>query len=226
MCKTTRLIFSPSMKAPVVEAYKMLRTNIQFSNFDDKLKVILVTSSMQEEGKSTISSNLAISMAQTGKKVLLVDCDFRRPSIHNAFHILNVKGLTNVLVEKLDFHAISNSVGIPNLEVLTSGPKPPNPSELLGSTRMETFINNVSKEFDFVILDAPPVLPVTDAMVMTKLVDGVIFVLKYGHVPREMAIKAKESLEMVGAKILGAVINSIPGKNMGYYRNYVYEENH
>ena len=224
MSKPSRLLFSPSMKAPVIEAYKILRTNIQFSNVDDNLKVILVTSSSQQEGKSTVSCNLAISMAQANNKVLLVDCDLRRPSIHRNFHLLNVKGLTNVLAEKIDYREISNVVGVPRLEVLTSGPKPPNPSELLGSARMEAFIQSASNQYDFIILDAPPVLPVTDAMVLSKLADGVIFVIKYGHVPRDKAKSAVESLERIGTKFLGAVINDIPEKGIGYYGNEYYEE--
>ena len=121
--RTTRLIGSPSIKAPVTEAYKTLRTNIQYSNLDNNLKVILVTSSTQSEGKTSTSSNLAISMAQSDKKVLLIDCDLRRSNVHKLFHILNVKGLTNVLAENMDYHEILNSVGIPNLDILTSGPK-------------------------------------------------------------------------------------------------------
>ena len=115
-------------------------------------------------------------------------------------------------------------VGVPRLEVLTSGPKPPNPSELLGSARMEAFIQSVSNQYDFIILDAPPVLPVTDAMVLSKLADGVIFVIKYGHVPRDKAKSAVESLERIGTKFLGAVINDIPEKGIGYYGNEYYEE--
>ena len=217
--RTTRLIGSPSIKAPVTEAYKTLRTNIQYSNLDNNLKVILVTSSTQSEGKTSTSSNLAISMAQSDKKVLLIDCDFRRSNVHKVFHILNVKGLTNVLAENLDYHEILNSVGLPNLDILTSGPKPPNPSEILGSARMEAFIKKVSEEYDVIILDAPPILPVADSMVLSRLADGIILVTEYGKTTYETAMRAKESVEKVGAKILGTVINSIPidAKGGGYY---------
>ena len=118
----------------------------------------MVTSSTQSEGKTSTSSNLAISMAQSDKKVLLIDCDLRRSNVHKVFHILNVKGLTNVLAENLDYHEILNSVGLPNLDILTSGPKPPNPSEILGSTRMEAFIKKVSEEYDVIISRCPPIL--------------------------------------------------------------------
>jgi succinoglycan biosynthesis transport protein ExoP len=222
--RITRLISSPSMKAPVAEAYKTLRTNIQYSNLDNNLKVILVTSSVQSEGKTSTSTNLAISMAQSDLRVLLIDCDLRRSHIHRVFHILNVKGLTNVLAENLDYHQILNSVGIPNLDILTSGPKPPNPSEILGSARMEAFMKKVSAEFDVIILDAPPILPVADAMVLSKLADGVILVMEYGATTHETAMRAKESMEKVGAKILGAVINDIPVDAGGADYYYYYSD--
>ena len=190
--RTTRLIGSPSIKAPVTEAYKTLRTNIQYSNLDNNLKVILVTSSTQSEGKTSTSSNLAISMAQSDKKVLLIDCDLRRSNVHKLFHILNVKGLTNVLAENMDYHEILNSVGIPNLDILTSGPKPPNPSEILGSTRMEAFMERVSKEYDVIILDAPPILPVADAMVLSKLAMSIRILLYSegeGEIPSLLSVQ-------------------------------------
>ncbi|HHU17210.1 MAG TPA: CpsD/CapB family tyrosine-protein kinase [Clostridiales bacterium] len=223
------MIGSPSIKAPVTEAYKTLRTNIQYSNLDNNLKVILVTSSTQSEGKTSTSSNLAISMAQSDKKVLLIDCDLRRSNVHKLFHILNVKGLTNVLAENMDYHEILNSVGIPNLDILTSGPKPPNPSEILGSTRMEAFMERVSKEYDVIILDAPPILPVADAMVLSKLADGIILVTEYGKTTYETAVRSKENVENIGAKILGIVINNIPidinGGGYYYYSDEEYEIN-
>ena len=146
----------------------------------------------------------------------------RKPSVHRAFGIPNEKGLTNLLAEDLDYHEIVNFIGVPGLEVLTSGPKPPNPSELLGMARMEAFIKKASTEYDLVVLDAPPVLPVTDAAVLTRLADGVIFVLSYGETVNEMAARAKESLEKVHARILGAVINNTPEKGLGGYGYYYY----
>jgi capsular exopolysaccharide synthesis family protein len=223
MIKTTKLLFNPSMKAPIAEAYKTLRTNIQFSSLDQELKVILITSVAVADGKSTTSSNLAITMAQSEKRVILIDCDLRKPSIHRAFGVLNAKGLTNVLVEGIDYRTICNTVGVPNLEVLTSGPKPPNPSELLGTAKMESFINKVSQDYDMIILDAPPTLPVTDAAVLSRLADGVIMVISYGTTPHEMAVRAKDSLEKVGARIIGSVINRVPTKGFGaYYSYYTY----
>ncbi|WZL79831.1 CpsD/CapB family tyrosine-protein kinase [Eubacteriales bacterium mix99] len=189
------------------------------------MKVLLVTSAAAAEGKSTTASNLAITMAQTGKKVLLVDCDLRKPSVNKAFNLPNGEGLTNVLADALDYHEVCKYISGSDLEILTCGPKPPDPSELLGSKRMEEFIQKASAECDMVILDAPPVLPVTDSVVLSQLVDGIVIVLSYGKTTNEMALQAKESLKKVGANILGAVINNIPEREHshnghGYYYGY------
>jgi capsular exopolysaccharide synthesis family protein len=183
---------------------------------------LLVTSASEAEGKSTLASNLAIAMAQAGKRVLLIDCDLRKPMVHRAFHLPNTKGLTNVLAEDLDYLEICNSVEIENLSVLTSGPKPPNPSELMGTVRMETFVNMAAQEFDQVIMDAPPVLPVTDAAVLSRLAHGVILVIVYGRTSREAAAQAIENLRNVNARIIGTVINSFPTNGRGGYYNFYY----
>ncbi len=164
-------------------------------------------------------------MAQTGKKVLLVDCDLRNPSVHKAFNLPNGEGLTNVLAESLDYHEASKHLSEPDLEILTSGPKPPDPSELLGSRRMKEFVKKASAECDMLLLDAPPVLPVTDSVVLSQLVDGIVIVLSYGKTTKEMAVQTKESLKKAGANILGAVINNIPENDhshngYGYYYGY------
>jgi len=155
----------------------------------------------------------------------LVDCDLRNPSVHKAFNLPNGEGLTNVLADELDFHEVSKHLSGPDLEVLTSGPKPPDPSELLGSNRMKKFVEKASAECDMLILDAPPVLPVTDSVVLSRLADGIVIVLSYGKTTNEMALQAKESLKKVGANILGAVINNIPEREHshnghGYYYGY------
>ena len=225
MLKSSKLLNSSQFKAPIAEAYKTLRTNIQFSSLDNPIRAILVTSTAPAEGKSTTAANLAISMAQSDKRVLLVDCDFRKPSLHRAFNIINVKGLTNVLVEDLPYTEIANDVGIRNLQLLTSGPKPPNPSELLGSAKMKLFLDTLREDYDMIILDTPPILPVTDAAVLSRVVDGCILVLSYGLTNYEMAYRAKESLQKVGAKILGTVINNIPPRSQGYSYYYYYYDN-
>lgn len=225
MGREQRLITNGDAKSPVVEAYKTLRTNIQFSSVDKEMKVVLVTSPSPSEGKSTTISNLAITMAQADQKVLLIDCDLRKPVIHKVFNIDNVKGITNILVEGIDYKSVLHNVGIENLSILTTGPKPPNPSELLGSARMQEFIASVRKDFDMILIDTAPAVPVTDPAVLSRLVDGVIIVVDYGTSTYEMALKAKENLERVNANILGMVINRVPvTKSYGYYYYYYYYE--
>lgn len=210
------------MKEPIIEAYKTIRTNIQFSSLDKSVQLLIVTSANPQEGKSTTICNLAITLAQSEKKVLLIDCDLRKPTIHRAFNILNAKGLTNILAENLDYSLILNEVGIPCLDVITSGPKPPNPSELLGSSKMKLFLNKLKQKYDFVLIDTPPVLPVTDATVLSQIVDGVILVTRYGRTTYDSIIKAKENLERVNANLLGTVINDMPlsGRHGSYYYYY------
>jgi len=230
MISGNMLITNPKLKSTVAESYKILRTNIQFSSLDKQLKVLLITSPGATEGKSTTASNLAIAMAQTDKKVLLIDCDLRKPSIHRVFGLVNERGLSNVLVEGLDYHRISHMVNVPNLEVLTSGPNPPNPPELLGSARMRDFISKVKEDFDTVILDAPPVLPVTDSVILSTLADGVVFILSHGKTQFNMAVQAKQTMEKVesSARIIGTVINNIPSSHSYGYDYYYYysDEDH
>ena len=153
-----RLITNGHSRSPVAEAYKTLRTNLQYAAFDSSLKSIIVTSCEPGEGKSLTSANLAITIAQNGKKVLLVDCDLRKPMQKRVFNIMAIKGLTNILAENIDYKEVANDVKVDNLRVITSGPKPPNPAELLGSSKMEEFIHRATSENDIVILDTPPVL--------------------------------------------------------------------
>lgn len=222
MLKSTNLIMNSKMSEPIIEAYKTIRTNIQFSSLDKSVQMLLMTSANPSEGKTTTICNLAITLAQSEKKVLLIDCDLRKPAIHRTFNILNAKGLTNILAENLDYSYIANEVGIPCLDVITSGPKPPNPSELLGSSRMKSFLEQMRNKYDFVMLDTPPVLPVTDATILSQLVDGVILVVRYGKTTYESILRAKESLEKVNANLLGTVINDMPitGEHASYYYYY------
>lgn len=214
-------------KSPVAEAYRILRTNIEFSSTDRKIKVILVTSSGPAEGKSTTAANTAIAMADANRRVLLIDCDLRKPAIHRMFGLVNIKGLTNILVEGIEYSDITNVTEVENLEIITSGPKPPNPAELLGSRRMKEFLDRVREDYDVVIIDAPPVLPVTDAAVLSQYVDGVILVAGYGVTTFEAAAQAKASLQKVNARILGVVLNGVPvdrGGGYYYYYYYYYDE--
>lgn len=202
------LITIANPKSPVSEAYRTLRTNIQFSSLDKPLRTLLVTSSSPSEGKSTTVGNLGVTFAQAGYQVILVDCDLRRPSLHEIFSLENDVGLTSLAIGELPPTMPARDTSIPNLRVLPSGPLPPNPSELLGSQRMEKIIEILRSEADFVLFDCAPVLAVTDAAVLARKVDGVVMVVSAGKTKREHAAKAKVLLEKVSANILGVALNN------------------
>lgn len=226
MIKSTKLVTNENIKSPIAEAYKTLRTNIQFSLTDANggLKVLLITSCAPAEGKSTTAANLAITMSQSDQKVLLVDCDFRKPVIYRAFNLVNSKGMTNILVEGVAYESLTNKTFVDNLEVITSGPRPPNPSELLGSLRMKALIDRFKESYDTVIIDSPPALPVTDAAVLSKLVDGVIIVAEYGQTTFESITQTKSLFDKVNARLLGVVLNSVPANHREYYYYYYQED--
>lgn len=213
-------------KSPVSEAYRILRTNIQYSSFDKKLKTIVVTSSGPMEGKTTTIANLAVTFAQTGSRVLLIDADLRKPVIHKLFSLSIKPGLTNYLAAHEDLERCIKISDIPNLEILTCGVIPPNPSELLVSNAMRQFIQKVSEEYDMVLLDAPPVGYVTDAAIISTLVDGTILVVKSGQVDIDAGKRAKELLSKVNANIIGVVLNKVGKKGTGnnYYQYYYSNE--
>ncbi|HIG0359176.1 TPA: CpsD/CapB family tyrosine-protein kinase [Clostridium sporogenes] len=220
------LITVKEPKSPISEAYRTLRTNIQFSSFDEKIIVIFVTSSTPGEGKSTTSANLAITMAQNGAKTILVDCDLRKPNIHKLFNLSNTRGLSNLLIEDNGVDKVIQQSGIEDLHILTSGLKPPNPSELLSSGKMKKFVEMSKKYYDYIILDTPSVGVVTDAQLVSQYSDGGILVTASGQVEIESAIRAKELLAKVNSKILGVVLNKVDvdsGNGYRYY-NYYYEE--
>jgi len=196
-------------RSPVAEAYRQLRTNIQFSSLDKPLRTLLATSTSQEEGKSTTLANLAVTIAQTGNSVILVDCDLRRPSLHEIFGLGNASGLTNVAIDGALSQLPIQESGIPNLQVLTSGPLPPNPAEILGSQRMAEVIGQLRERAHYVLCDSPPVIAVTDAAVLATRMDGVLLVLQAGKTKRELAQKAKAILEKVNANLVGVVLNNV-----------------
>lgn len=224
MERSKRLVINKNLKSPIGEAYKTLRTNIQFSMPKGELKTMLITSSSPEEGKSTTCANLAITMAQSGNRVLLVDADLRRSMVHKIFTISNFTGLTNILAEDMDYKEVLKSAEIEGLDIIPGGPKPPNPSELLGSRNMKNFLERVKEDYDFVLIDTPPILPVTDASILASLVDGVIMVAGYGQTTIELISKAKAQLDNVNAKILGVILNQVPNsKYSGHYNYYYYD---
>jgi succinoglycan biosynthesis transport protein ExoP len=212
------LITALHPRSPVSEAYRVLRTSLRFSSVDRPMRSLAITSPSPAEGKSTMAANLAVVMAQTGKSVVLVDADLRRPMLHRIFQVSNKEGLTSLLLDQeptLDGHL--QETGIENLRVLTSGPLPPNPSELLGSQRMQHVVEQIEREADLTLYDTPPILPVTDATVLAPQTDGVLMVTQAGRTRQGAARRAVETLQQVGANILGATLNRVsPRKVQGY----------
>lgn len=197
-----------------------MRTNIQFSSVDEEMRVIMVTSGSPGEGKSTTVSNLAVVMAQQGKHVLLIDADLRKPTAHYTFRLTNTRGLTNVLTRQLELDEVIEKTMIDKLDILSSGPIPPNPSELVGSRMMEQLIIEALEQYDVVLFDCPPLLAVTDAQIMANYCQGVILVVNSGRTEIEAATKAKESLSNAKAKLLGVVLNGKKMNGDDYYYYY------
>ena len=211
------LIANSDAKSPVSEAYRTIRTNIKFSNIAGReLKTIMLTSATPNEGKSTTISNLAVVMAQAGHSVVVCDCDFRNPTQHKIFSVPN-KGLSNCVSTGSDVMEIVQPTKIPNLYVLTSGPVAPNPSELLGSQNMVDIFEKLKQYFDYVLVDTPPIMPVTDAAVVSGKVDGTILIIASGEVSPSIAVEAKKRLEQAGAHMLGVVLNKVDVASTGHY---------
>lgn len=196
-------------RSPVSEAYRQLRTNIQFYSLDRSIQTLLVTSASPEDGKSTTLANLAVTFAETGRTAIAVDCDLRRPSLHRLFGLPNEAGLTTVIREEKTLNDVVLSTDVPHLRVLPSGPLPPNPSELLGSQRMERVVDSLRGAADVVLFDSPPTISVTDAAVLGAKMDGVLLVVSVGKTKRDHVTRAKQLLERVNAKVLGVVLNNV-----------------
>lgn len=223
------LIAYSKPKSPITEAYRMLRTNLYYSSAEKKLQVILMTSPDKGEGKTTTLGNLALTLAKDGHKILLIDCDLRKPRVHKYFLMENGTGITNILVDNLSIKEASQSFkGDQNISLITSGPLPPNPAELLGSSKMKAFLEEARNSYDYILIDAPPVGQVTDAAVLGSFVDGVILTVAAGQSNVHAAVRAKELLLQAKVNILGAVLTKVDKATSGYkyysYSNYYYGE--
>lgn len=211
------LITQAPTQGPRAEAFRQIRTNLQFAHVSHESKAVLVTSSLPGEGKSTTATNLAIAMAQSGQTVALVDADLRRPSVNEYLGLDRNAGLTTALIGDADVNDLLQPWGDDDLYVLTSGQIPPNPSELLGSRAMKDLIIGLEQAFDAVIIDAPPLLPVTDAVVLAQQVGGVVLVIGASRVKTPDLQKSLDALAMVDADLLGAVMNLLPAKGPDSY---------
>lgn len=219
------LLTQSGPQSPRAESFRQLRTNLQFANVAGHAKSVLVTSSLPGEGKSTTATNLAIALAQAGQTVCLVDADLRRPMVNDYLGLERNAGLTTALVGAADVNDLLQSWGDENLYVMTSGQIPPNPSELLGSDAMQQLIVRLQHAFDTVIIDAPPLLPVTDAAVLSRHVGGVVVVVGTQKVRQHDLEKSLMALEMVGSNVLGVVLNRLPVKGPDSYSYGYYSEN-
>lgn len=220
-----RLVTLSAPRSPIAEAYRLLRTNFQFAAVDRPLHRIVITSPGPGDGKSTTAANLAVVFAQGGKNVILVDADLRRPQQHRIFQRTASYGLSTALVDAATpVTSFLQPTDVPGLRLLTSGPIPPNPTELLGSQRMAQLMQALHQEADMVIVDSPPVLSVADAAILANAADGVVLVADAGRTRREMARRAKESLERAGANLLGMVLNRMTRQTSGYYYYYYYDQ--
>lgn len=206
----------------ISEQFRTIRTNITFAMPDCEVKTILVTSTIPGEGKSTTTANLGVVFAQEGKRVLIIDADLRKPTLHYAFGLFNTVGLSNVLVRKRAFYESIQETSVTGLAILPSGPIPSNPAELLSSKTMDALLDELKNLYDIIIIDAPPVLPVTDAQVLANKCDGTLLVANAGVITKELIIKAKSILATSQANMIGVVLNNckMPRDHKRYYGYY------
>jgi non-specific protein-tyrosine kinase len=207
--------------SPITEAFRTLRSNLDFASVDKPLKTLLITSASPSEGKSTISVNLAAVIAQGERKVALVDTDLRRPTIHRFLKIANRRGLSDLFREHTSLSSVISTWGEPPIQVITSGGQPPNPTELLASERMEKILTELSQKFEFIVIDSPPAI-VADPIIMAAKVDGVVLVIEPGKTKIGAAQVVLEQMSRAGARIIGVVMNPISKRRANYYTKYRY----
>ena len=210
-------------KSIISEAFRTLRTNIKFVGVDKTLKTLVITSAGPEEGKSTIACNLAAVMAMTGDRVILIDADLRRPSLHNHFNLDNVRGLSDLLIGDADTDEIpAQDTKLERLKVMTSGPVPPNPSELLTTGKVDKVLKRLKAEFDTIIIDSSPILTVTDSLILAAKVDGTVLVFLANKTAKRAGQRIRQLLKNAGVNTLGAILNKVPLKSGGYGGYYYY----
>jgi capsular exopolysaccharide synthesis family protein len=219
MANQPDLITLSDPRSPAAEAYRALRANLTFAALDNPLQTLVVTSPAPDDDKAEVLANLAVAMAQSEHRTVLVEADLRRPMLHEVFHVACEPGLTTMIVDEAALNDPPlQETGVQNLWLLPSGPQPPNPTDLLGSQKMEQIIATLKERADVVIFDAPPVVSVTDAVVLGTKVDGVLLVVSAGRTRREHTQRAKELLERVHIRIVGTVLNNAPrGITLGGY---------
>lgn len=205
-------------RTAAAEAFRSLRTNLMFSSVENPIHTLLVTSAYDSEDKSTLLANLAVTFAQSGNKTILVDADMRKPSQHTIWGIPNERGLTTMLLEDA---ALSTpplvATSVENLQILPTGPLPPNPADVLSSRRMDEVIGVLKARTNYILFDGPPALAATDAALLASKLDAVLLVIRAGHTRRDHAARAREALERVHVRIVGAVLTNAPRQNAGGY---------
>lgn len=214
------LIAKINPTSPITEQYRTLRTNIQFSTIDEKVKTIIVTSAEPSAGKSMTAANLAIVYAQQGFKTLLVDADMRKPTVHYTFRMDNITGLSNALIDNIQLEELAASFDVNNLSVISSGPLPPNPAELLGSKRFDQLLASAREVYDVIVIDTAPLLAVTDAQILSTKTDGVVIVARSGSTETEGLKHAIDLVSKVRGRLLGIVLNDVEKENDNYYYYY------
>lgn len=203
-------------RSSYAEAFRTIKTNIKYSNFGKDKKVILITSSESGEGKSTTASNLAMTLSMDNKKVILVDCDLRRPTIHKGFRLSGLNGLSEVLIDEIELSEAIQSYS-PHLDVLASGKVPPNPAELLASEQMDIILKELRVRYDYIIVDTTPLGIVADSQILTSKVDGTVIVARYGKTKKEKISNCKKLIEQVNGKIVGVILNRVKETKENYY---------
>lgn len=211
-------------KSITAESYRSLRTNIQYSSIDKQVKTLVVTSSNAGEGKSTVAGNLAYTFFQSGKRVLIIDCDLRKPSLHRKFNVSNEVGLTDVLVGTSELNKVMKKID-DNLYLLTTGTLPPNPAEIIGSNTMENFLDECKINFDYIILDTPPILPVTDSKLLAIKADATVLVVRSEISKLKHVSQAFKELGKVNANVIGTILNDVEMHSEKLYYDYSAKNN-